>query len=65
LHADKPGLLAAHTAVEDLAKYINETKKNYDDVKTMISSVKQVRRGATVHVPTSLGLCWFNLHLVE
>eukprot|EP00047_Mylnosiga_fluctuans_P003769 m.230841 g.230841 ORF g.230841 m.230841 type:complete len:803 (+) comp12124_c0_seq1:82-2490(+) len=40
-HADKQGLIQAHRAVEDLAKYINDTKKNYDNIKSMISSMKQ------------------------
>ena len=52
-HQDKQGLIRAHCAVEviiyyfycdrkELAKYINETKKDYDNLKNMISSVKQV-----------------------
>lgn len=40
-HADKIGLAAAHIAVEDLAKHINDTKKEHETLKSIIAGVKQ------------------------
>lgn len=39
-HADKAGLANAHVAVEELAKYINDTKKEQETLKSIIAGVK-------------------------
>lgn len=40
-HADKEGLRNALLAVEDLAKFIDSTKKDHDYLKNMVASLKQ------------------------
>eukprot|EP00051_Salpingoeca_urceolata_P001684 m.43077 g.43077 ORF g.43077 m.43077 type:complete len:802 (-) comp11610_c0_seq2:431-2836(-) len=40
-HPDTPGLHAAMANVQELAKFINEEKKNHDNLKNMISSLRQ------------------------
>eukprot|EP00052_Salpingoeca_macrocollata_P034789 m.12643 g.12643 ORF g.12643 m.12643 type:complete len:807 (+) comp6968_c0_seq1:124-2544(+) len=40
-HPDKTDLATALTSVEDLAKYINERKKDYDNLKNMMGAIKQ------------------------
>ncbi len=41
-HPDKKNLLDALTACTDLAKYIDDTKKDNDNLKNMMSSLKNV-----------------------
>lgn len=40
-HPDKAALAQALAAVQDLAKFINDTKKDHDNLKNMVASLKQ------------------------
>ena len=40
-HPDKINLRAAYAAVQELASFINDTKKDFDALKDMIQSLKQ------------------------
>ena len=40
-HPDKVNLRAAYSAVQELASFINDTKKDFDALKDMIQSLKQ------------------------
>ena len=42
-HPDKKNLQEALTACTDLAKFIDDTKKDSDNLKNMIASLKSVR----------------------
>jgi cell division protein FtsX len=45
-HPDKANLRAAFNAVQELAKFINDTKKDFDALKEMIQSLKMVSLSA-------------------
>lgn len=55
-HPDKDALPIALNAVQELARYINETKKDHDNLKNMVASLKGVRQQRNQRVTDSVSI---------